>query len=59
MNEWYFDFTGRRRVILDKLYCFEEQLSEVTDPRYAQRQVLTLARCEEDGTPVMIKIRYE
>lgn len=46
-------------MILGKLYCFEEQLSEVTDPRYAQRQVLTLARCEEDGTPVMIKIRYE
>lgn len=45
-------------MIKGKIYLFEEQLAEVDDPMYAWRQVLMLAQCEEDGTPVMIKVHY-
>lgn len=58
MSEWDINFTGRGRMIKGKIYLFEEQLAEVDDPMYAWRQVLMLAQCEEDGTPVMIKVHY-
>ncbi|GFF95207.1 hypothetical protein IFM53868_07905 [Aspergillus udagawae] len=59
MPDWRFDLTNRVRIILGRPILIEEQLTELPDPRYSERQVLTLARYTDTDEPVMLKIRYE
>ncbi|RHZ62615.1 hypothetical protein CDV55_104452 [Aspergillus turcosus] len=59
MTDWKFDLTGRVRTILGRPIRIEEQLSELDDERYSERQVLTLARYMDTDEPIMLKIRYE
>ncbi|RHZ65507.1 uncharacterized protein CDV56_107707 [Aspergillus thermomutatus] len=59
MSDWRFDLTNRVRIIWGRPIRIEEQLTEVPDPRYAEIQVLTLARYEDTNEPIMLKIRYE
>lgn len=56
---WIFDFTGRGRIILGDPILVTKQLTEVTDPRFAQRQALTLALNQKTNEGVVLKIRYE
>ncbi|KAF4218260.1 hypothetical protein CNMCM8980_005490 [Aspergillus fumigatiaffinis] len=59
MTDWEFDLTNRVRTILGRPIQIEEQLAEVPDPRFAEMQVLTLARYMDDNQEIMLKIRYE
>ncbi|OJJ35854.1 hypothetical protein ASPWEDRAFT_112000, partial [Aspergillus wentii DTO 134E9] len=54
-----FDFAGRGRIIKGRPIMSEKQLTEFVDHRFAQRQALTLARYEDTGDPIMLKIRYD
>lgn len=62
MSTWAINFTGRRRNIKGRTIYIKKQPTEVEDPRFGKRQVLTLARYENpNGTiePILRKIRYE
>lgn len=59
VEPWAFDFTGRGRIILGDPILVTEQLTEVTDPKFVQRHVLTLALNQKTNEEVMLKIRYE
>lgn len=59
MPEWKFDLTGRVRTIHGRPIRIQEQLTELSDPRYSERQVLTLARYMDTNQPIMLKIHYE
>lgn len=58
MSTWAINFTGRRRKIKGRTIYIKKQPTEVEDPKFGKRQVLTLARY---GTiePILLKIRYE
>lgn len=56
---WSFDWTARICIIWKKCVKIEEQLTEMLDHRFGQRQVLAQARyLAEDCEPIMLKIRY-
>lgn len=59
METWDFDFTGRGRIILGDPILVIKQLTEITDPTFVQRQVLTLALNQKTNERIMLKIRYE
>lgn len=59
MPPWAFDFTGRCGEIDDRPVLIEEQLTEITDHKFGQRHVLTLARYMDDEQEIMVKIRHE
>lgn len=49
-----YDFT-----ILDRPVLIEEQLIEVTDQKFGQRHILTLASYMNNKEEIMLKIRHE
>lgn len=57
---WSFDWADRVRIIYKRRVKIEEQLTEMLDHRFGQRQALALARyLDGDCEPIMLKIRYE
>lgn len=60
-HTWFRDLEGRIFNLkeINMSVKIEKQLTEVTDPRMAQRHVLTHARVQETGSSVMVKVRYE